>query len=84
MKVLRKYVQWVIAYTPLTIGFFALLVLAGDDNPAHPISNFDWFAIKGIAAAVIYICYIVDKFLYKIGYMPEIGIDDNEEEDFYE
>lgn len=73
MKVTRKSViQHTLLYVLFGIGFFAFMLLAGDDDPSNPLTLGQWFAIKLAAAAVIYLCVKVGKFLDSKGLMPEM------------
>lgn len=84
MKAPHKFVQWAIVSVLFGIGFFAFLIIAGDENPEHPMSNADWFAIKIAAAAALYACGLAGKYLYRLGILPVMDEDIEEEEDFYE
>lgn len=84
MKAPHKFVQWAIVSILFGVGFLAFMVVAGDDNPEQPLPLWDWFMIKGIAAAVIYACYRAGKHLYNLGLLPVMDDDLLEEEDFDE
>lgn len=81
MKAPHKYVQWAIVTALFGVGFLALMVIAGDDEPANPLPLGEWFLIKAVAAAVCYACYRVGRFLYSLGLLPVMDIDMDEEED---
>lgn len=73
MKITRKSViQHVILYFLFAIGFFAFLFLAGDDDPSNPLPIGQWFGIKLVAAAVIFVCVKVGKYLDSKGLMPDM------------
>lgn len=85
MKAPHKYIQWAILTVLFGIGFFAFLILAGNENPEHPMSIADWFAIKIAAGAALYACVLLGKYLYRLGILPVLDEDmEKEEEDFYE
>lgn len=85
MKAPHKFVQWAILSVLFGIGLFAFLILAGDDNPEHPMSMVDWFAIKLAAGAALYACVLAGKYLYRLGLLPVMDEDfEKEEEDLYE
>lgn len=81
----NKYVQWAILYGLFTIGFIALLVIAGDEDPRHPVSDAYFFGVKGAAAAVAYACYRIGRYLHSLGLLPEWDKQSAEEgEDLYD
>lgn len=81
MKAPHKYIQWAILSVLFGIGFLAILIIAGDENPEQPMSNADWFAIKIAAGAALYACVIVGKCLYRLGVLPVMDDDIKEEGD---
>lgn len=81
MKAPHKYVQWSIVSALFGVGFLAFMVIAGDDDPANPLPLGKWFLIKAVAAAVVYACYRVGRFLYSLGLLPVMDIYLTEEED---
>lgn len=83
MKAPSKFIQWAIVSVLFGVGFLALLVVGGDDDPANPLPLGKWFLVKGIAAAVCYGCYRVGKYLYNLGLLPVMDTD-FEGEDYYE
>lgn len=76
MKIVsKKVIQWTIFSTLFSIGFLALLVLAGDDDPYNlPLG--EWFLIKFCAMVVIGLCVLIGKYLNGMGLIPET--DENE------
>ena len=85
MKAPHKYVQWAIVLALFGVGFLAFMIIAGDDDPANPLPLGKWFLIKAVAAALIYTCYRVGRFLYSLGLLASIDNEDTtEEEDYYE
>lgn len=73
MKVTRKSViQYAILSVLFGIGFLAFMVLAGDDDPSNPLPFGQWLGIKLAAAAVIYLCVKVGKFLDSKGLIPDM------------
>ena len=80
MKAPHKLVQRGIITVLFGIGFFAFLLLAGDENPDSPMPMADWFAIKIAAGAALYACVLVGKHLYRLGILPIMDDDlENEE-----
>ena len=84
MKAPNKLAQRAIVLVLCVIGFFAFLLLAGDENPDSPMSIADWFAIKIAAGAALYACVLTGKYLYRLGILPIMDEDLEDEEDFYE
>lgn len=72
----KKVIQWTIFSTLFSVGYLALLVLAGDDDPYNPLPLGEWFLIKFCAMVVIGLCVLVGKYLNGKGLIPEI--DENE------
>lgn len=73
MKITRKSViQHVILFALFSVGFFAFMLLAGDDDPSNPLPIEQWLGIKLAAAVVIYACIKLGKFLDSKGLLPEM------------
>lgn len=72
----KKVIQWSILSTLFSVGFLAFLVLAGEDDPQNPLPLGRWLTVKGCAAAVVYFCIKLGKYLDRKGLIPEI--DENE------
>lgn len=77
MKINRKkIIQWSIFSTLFCVGFLALLVMAGDDDPQNPLPFGRWLTVKFCALAVFCFCIKLGKYLNRKGLIPEI--DENE------
>ncbi len=83
MNAPHKLIQWAIVTALFGVGFIALLVVAGDDDPENPLPLGKWFLIKATAAAVGYACYRFGRYLYNLGLLPVMDTD-FEEDDYYE
>lgn len=78
MKITRtSVIQHAILYALFSVGFFAFIFLAGDDDPMNPLPLSEWFAIKLCAAAVIGLCVLLGKYLSRKGLLPEIDDPEN-------
>lgn len=83
MKAPHKLIQWAIVTALFSVGLLALLVIAGNDDPANPLPLGEWLLIKVIAAAIAYACYRFGRYLYRLGLLPVMDYD-FKEEDYYE
>lgn len=82
-----KHINWktvgkqVLLYTLGTLGFSLFLLLAGEEDPANPMSFSKFLLIKVGAMAGLYICYLIGKYLYHAGLLPDSvyeGLEDEE------
>lgn len=79
MKVNRKKVrQYSLLYFLFGIGFFAFMLVAGEDDPSRPLPFGRWLAIKSVAMAVLVACVFTGKYLNKIGLFSEIDFGEND------
>lgn len=53
------------------IGFFGLLILAGDDDPYNPMPLGRWFLLKAFGAALMYVACRIGKLLYHHNLLPD-------------
>ena len=63
--------QWAVFYPLCLVGFFAFMVLAGDEDPMNPMPFGRWLLIKAIAGGVLALCVWVGKRLHRLGVLPE-------------
>lgn len=77
----KKVGQYSLFFILFGIGFFAFMILAGDDDPSNPLPFGRWLAIKTGAMAVIAVCVFIGKFMNKIGLFSEIDFDDDEDDE---
>lgn len=77
----KKVIQWTIFSTLFSVGFIALLVLAGDDDPSNPLPFGRWLAIKSVAMGVLVACVFTGKYLNKLGLFSEIDFDEDEDDE---
>lgn len=73
--------KWCIATAIFGVGFFGLLILAGDDDPYNPMPFGRWFMLKASGAALIYVAYLVGKLLYRNDLLPDSFYEELDEED---
>jgi hypothetical protein len=66
-----KTVKWLIFSIIGTWGLFSFLIIAGEDNPMHPLPFAQFVLIKLAAMLSLAVCVLVGKKLDKSGYMPE-------------
>lgn len=67
----RKYTEfgkWVLFYALGIVGFFAFMMLAGE-NDEMPLGKFILY--KMAAMAVLALCYCIGKRLYRAGILPK-------------
>lgn len=63
------------------IGFFGLLILAGDDDPYNPMPLGRWFLLKAFGAALMYAAYRIGKTLYRHNLLPDSFYKTDEEDE---
>lgn len=63
--------QWAIFSTLLLVGFIAFMVVAGEEDPANPMSFGRFVLLKGAALAVLALCVWGGKWLHRHGCFPE-------------
>lgn len=64
--------QWAIMTALTLVGFFAFLLLAGEDTPENPMSLTQFFTIKLIGLALLAGCCKVGQALHRKGMLPEV------------
>lgn len=64
----------------LVWGFLSFLVLCGEDIPGQPMSNLQFFGSKGLAFASLGLCYLAGRKLNRMGLLPDMEEDDEEDE----
>lgn len=80
-KTLREAARWAVFSALCLLGFFAFMMLAGDDDPENPLPAGQWLLIKGAAFLTLLLCVWAGKALHRNGCLPEeiekeIGEDD--------
>lgn len=70
-----KLTQYVLLTILVAIGFIAFMVLAGE---SETIALGRFVAYKAASLAVLTLCFIVGKKLYKSGLLPEWVVEDIE------
>ena len=63
--------KWCIATAIFAVGFFGLLILAGDDDPYNPMPLGRWFMLKAMGAALMYVAYRIGRLLDRYNLLPE-------------
>lgn len=63
--------QWAILSAVCLVAFFAFMMLAGDEDPEHPLSLIAFLSVKAAALAVLIICYRVLVWLNRKGLLPD-------------
>jgi uncharacterized membrane protein len=76
-----KVIQWLNAAWLGAIGTLAFMVLAGDEDPNHPMGLFEFFAIKAAALAVCWGVYKIGAKLEAKGLTPPFKDPEDEMED---
>lgn len=67
----KKCVQWTALSTICLVGFFAFMLLAGDEDPMNPIPLSEWLVIKISSFVVLTLCILIGKWLHRTGCLPE-------------
>lgn len=73
MKTKNTPKQWAILTALATIGFFAFLLLAGEDTPDNPMSLSQFFTIKLMGMAILAGCLAAGKWCGSKGLLPQIN-----------
>lgn len=69
----KKVRQYSLLYILFGIGFFALMIVAGDDDPLNPL--------RLVAMGVLVACVFTGKYLNKLGLFSEIDFDEDEDDE---
>ncbi len=77
----KKVGQYILFCVLFGIGFFAFMIVAGDDDPSNPLPIGRWMAIKSAAMAVLVACVFTGKYLNKLGLFSEIDFDEDEDDE---
>lgn len=85
MKAAEFFKHILLAATCL-IGFFAFLIIAGEEDPYEPMPAEHFFSIKLSALLVFYLCFLFGKFCVRNNLFPKSFIDgmnrdDNEKQE---
>ncbi len=78
---ISKFFKWSILSAVFSVGFFGLLILAGDDDPYNPMPIGRWLLLKAVGAALIAASVYVGKVLDRHDLLPENFHDLDEEEE---
>lgn len=73
--------KWSITTAIFAVGFFGLMILAGDENPDNPMPLGRWLMLKAFGAALIYVAYRVGKLLYRHNLLPDSYYEFDEEDE---
>lgn len=77
----KKVGQYILFCVLFGIGFFAFMIVAGDDDPSNPLPFGRWLAIKSVAMGVLVACVFTGKYLNKLGLFSEIDFDEDEDDE---
>lgn len=72
--------KWGLFSALCSVGFFGLMILAGDDDPYNPMPLGKWFILKAFGASLIYAAYRVGKLLDRHNLLPD-NLNDIDKED---
>ncbi len=68
----RKVIQWVILFALTMWGGVSFLILAGEENPAKPMSLGMFFLLKLAALLSFALCALVGRWLSHKNLLPDI------------
>lgn len=71
---IKILIQWVLLAMIMAIAMVAIIVLGGE---SETISIGNMLLCKLCSIAVLYLCYLAGKYLYKKDLLPQIIIEDD-------
>lgn len=66
---MKRCVQWGAFIVLFALGFFALMVAMGDENPAANFSEV--MLVRLMFAALAGACVLLGRYLYRLGWLPD-------------
>lgn len=63
--------KWILMSFLFVWGFISFIFLAGEENPAHPLTFGQFVAMKAGALLSLYLCFLCGRWFSKKGLLPE-------------
>ena len=76
---MKRTAQWVIYLLIMLAGFFALLLLCGEETPGKRMSDKIFFTSKIVGLAILYGCVKAWKYFNREGMLPDLEDPDDDD-----